>query len=66
VTKNVQVFGLIQNLFNTHYYASGTFFQTGGFTNVGGGDNLFANLTDPRTFLPGMPLAFYAGVKATF
>jgi iron complex outermembrane recepter protein len=66
VTKNVEVFGLIQNLFNTRYYASGTFFQTGGFTNVGGGDNLFANLTDPRTFLPGMPLAAYAGIKATF
>jgi iron complex outermembrane recepter protein len=66
VTKNVEVFGLIQNLFNTRYYASGTFFQTGGFTNVGGGDNLFANLTDPRTFLPGMPFAAYAGVKATF
>ena len=66
VTKNVEVFGLIQNLFNTHYYATGTFFQTGGFTNVGGGTNLFANLTDPRTFLPGMPLALYAGIKATF
>jgi iron complex outermembrane receptor protein len=66
VTKNVEVFGLIQNLFNTRYYASGTFFQTGGFTNVGGGDNLFANLTDPRTFLPGMPFAAYAGIKATF
>jgi iron complex outermembrane receptor protein len=66
VTKNVEVFGLIQNLFNTRYYAAGTFFQTGGFTNVGGGDNLFANLTDPRTFLPGMPFAAYAGIKATF
>jgi iron complex outermembrane recepter protein len=66
LTKNIEVFGLIQNLFNTHYYAGGTFFQTGGFTNVGGGDNLFANLTDPRTFLPGMPLAAYAGIKARF
>ena len=66
VTKNVEVFGLIQNLFNTHYYSTGTFFQTGGFTNVGGGIKLFANLSDPRTFLPGMPLALYAGIKATF
>jgi hypothetical protein len=23
-------------------------------------------LNDPRTFLPGMPLAAYAGVRATF
>src|SRR5262245_59267933 len=66
VTKNVEVFGLIQNLFNTHYYSGGTFFQTVGFTNVGARDNMCANLSEPRTFLPGMPLAAYAGIKARF
>ena len=29
-------------------------------------NNLLASLTDPRTFLPGMPLAAYAGLKAKF
>jgi hypothetical protein len=24
------------------------------------------NLTDPRTFVPGMPLAAYAGLRGTF
>jgi iron complex outermembrane recepter protein len=57
-TKNVEVFGLVRNLFNQHYYASGTFFDTGSFA--------YLNLTDPRTFVPGMPLAAYAGLRAKF
>jgi iron complex outermembrane receptor protein len=66
VTKNVQIFGLVQNLFNQHYYSAGTFFDIGGFNNSTlGGANLMT-FNDPRTFLPGMPLAVYAGIKATF
>jgi len=66
VTKNVQVFGLVQNLFDSHYYSAGTFFSLAGFnSNTFGGTN-FLILNDPRTFLPGMPLAVYGGVKATF
>jgi iron complex outermembrane recepter protein len=66
VTKNVQLFGLVQNLFNQHYYSAGTFFDTGGYNNsTPGGANLMT-FNDPRTFLPGMPLAVYAGIKATF
>jgi len=56
VSKNVELFGLVQNLFNQHYYAFGTFFQTDSFP--------YLSLTDPRTFVPGMPLAAYAGVRA--
>jgi hypothetical protein len=54
LTKNVELFGLIQNLFNQHYYQAGTFYKLGGFTNVGGGPNLYANLFsgDSRTFVP--------------
>jgi iron complex outermembrane recepter protein len=58
VTKNIEVYGLVQNLFNQHYYTYGTFFETDSFP--------YLNLTDPRTFLPGMPMAAYAGVRATF
>jgi iron complex outermembrane receptor protein len=58
VTKNVEAFGLVRNLFDRHYLTYGTFFQT---------DSLpYLNLTDPRTFLPGMPLAAYAGIRARF
>jgi iron complex outermembrane receptor protein len=66
ITKNVEVFGLIQNLFDLHYFSAGTFFNTAGFnSNTFGGNNFFV-LNDPRTFLPGMPFAAYAGVRATF
>jgi iron complex outermembrane receptor protein len=56
IDKNIEVFGLVQNLFNRHYYVFGTFFGTDSFP--------YLNLTDPRTFVPGMPLAAYAGVRA--
>ena len=66
LTKNVEIFGLVQNLFNQHYYSAGTFFNIAGFNNsTPGGPNLFT-FNDPRTFVPGMPLAAYAGIKATF
>ena len=58
VTKYVEVFGLVRNLFNRHYYLQGTFFDTASFP--------FLNLTDPRTFFPGAPLAVYAGVRGKF
>jgi iron complex outermembrane receptor protein len=66
VTKNVEAFGLVNNLFNRHYYAAGTFFDTGGFnSNTFGAPNFFV-LQDPRTFLPGIPFAAYAGLRAKF
>ncbi len=65
VTKNVEVFGLVQNLFNQRYYSAGTVFNTQGFNNSSGGNNLFT-FNDPRSMLPGMPLAVYAGIRATF
>jgi iron complex outermembrane receptor protein len=58
ISKNVEVFALIQNLFNRHYFVAGTFFHTGQIP--------FLNLTDPRTFVPSMPLAAYVGIRATF
>ena len=38
--------------------AHGTFFDVGSFP--------YLNLTDPRTFVPGMPFALYVGARATF
>ena len=67
VTKNIEVFGLINNVFNQHYYLGGTFFQTGGFQSADPNTpNLLAQLSDPRTFVPGAPLAAYAGIRARF
>jgi iron complex outermembrane receptor protein len=58
VSKNFELFAMVQNLLNQHYYTTGTFFNTGSVP--------FLNLTDPRMFVPGMPLAAYAGVRAKF
>jgi iron complex outermembrane receptor protein len=58
ISKNFEVFGLVKNLFNQHYYVYGTFFDTTSFP--------YLNLTDPRTFVPGMPFAAYIGARATF
>jgi opacity protein-like surface antigen len=57
ITQNLEVFGLVRNLFNKHYFTSGTFFETDSFP--------YLNLTDPRTFIPGMPFAAYVGVRGT-
>jgi iron complex outermembrane recepter protein len=55
INKNVELFGNVQNLFNQHYYTTGSFFSVP-----------FFNLTDPRMFVPGMPLAAYAGLRVKF
>ena len=59
VTKNVELFGVVQNLFNQRYYTTGAFFDPSSVPPSLG-------LSDPRMFVPGMPLAAYAGVRATF
>ncbi len=58
ISKNVEAFGLVQNLFNHRYYTFGAFFNT---TQVP-----FLGLTDPRTLSPGAPLALYAGLRGKF
>ena len=57
VSDNLEVFGQVRNLFNQHYYTYGTFFDV---TTAP-----YLNLTDPRTFLPGMPFAAYVGLRGT-
>jgi iron complex outermembrane receptor protein len=59
VNKNVEVFAIVQNLFNQHYYTTGTFFDPRSVPSSLG-------LTDPRMFVPGMPVAAYAGLRARF
>jgi iron complex outermembrane receptor protein len=59
VNKNVEVFAMVQNLFNQHYYTTGTFFDPKSVP-------LSLGLSDPRMFVPGMPLAAYAGLRARF
>ena len=47
ISDHVELFGLVRNLFDQHYYIYGTFFDTTSFP--------YLNLTDPRTFFPACP-----------
>ncbi len=58
IDKNVQVYGLAENLLNRHYATFGTLFDTQAIA--------FMPFTDPRTVSPAAPLGLYAGVKAKF
>jgi iron complex outermembrane recepter protein len=66
LTPTVELFGRVNNLFNTRYYTAGTFVSTSGFNSNTFGAPNFLTLNDPRAFIPGMPLAVYAGLRATF
>jgi iron complex outermembrane receptor protein len=55
INKNIQIYGLVQNLFNNKYALYGTYF-----------DAQEVNLTDPRTETPAQPFSVYGGVKIKF
>ena len=58
VGKDVQVFALVNNLFNQKYATYGTFFDPAAVANA-----LPTALTDHRMITPAQPLAVYAGVR---
>jgi outer membrane receptor protein involved in Fe transport len=63
VTKNVQFYGRVDNVFDNRYATYGTFFDTTTVPNFANGGNPF---TDPRSLSPARPRAFYAGMRVTF
>ena len=63
ITPNVQLYGLIQNLFDKRYGLYGTYFDTAAATNAASGTITF---TDPRTITPAQPFAVYGGLKVKF
>jgi iron complex outermembrane receptor protein len=65
LTENVQLYGLIYNLFNSHYGLFGNYFNLeaaneASEANPATGDDFFTN---PRTITPAPPLVAYGGVK---
>jgi iron complex outermembrane receptor protein len=58
VSRQVEVFGMVRNVFDKRYYTAGTFFEADAIP--------FLGLTDPRTVSPGAPRAFYAGLRGKF
>jgi outer membrane receptor protein involved in Fe transport len=61
VTKNFQLFALVQNAFNETYYTYGTFSPTTSVPIV-----QVPNATNTRSYNTGAPIAAFGGVKLTF
>ena len=62
LTDNIQVVGIINNLFDKRYALFGTYFDPTNVKNVG----LPVTLTDNRTEVLGAPFAVYGGVRVRF
>jgi outer membrane receptor protein involved in Fe transport len=58
VSKEVQLFALVNNLFDQRYSTYGTYFSPEGVANA-----ISNPPTDPRTQTPAQPLSIYAGVR---
>jgi iron complex outermembrane receptor protein len=61
ITKNIQLFGMVENAFNMKYYVYGTFTDTTSVPNVQA-----PNTTNTRSFNPGAPIAGFGGLRMTF
>lgn len=63
IDKTFQIYARADNVLDNRYATYGTFFNTGAVPNFANGG---APFTDPRSFSPARPRAFYTGLKATF
>ena len=63
VTDHIQVYGLINNLFNNHFGTFGNYFNTAEGTEASLGT---INFTDARTIVPAQPFAAYGGLRIKF
>ena len=63
ITKNVQVYALINNIFDHHFSTYGTYFNTDDGSDASLGTFDF---NDPRSIVPATPLAAYGGLKVRF
>lgn len=63
LTDHVQIYGLIDNLFDTHFGTYGTLFDTEEASDASLGEINFSN---PRSITPSMPFAAYGGIKVRF
>ena len=59
VGKQLQIYGLIQNLFDQRYYTAGALFDTSALPNTA------PYLTNPTSLGPAKPFAIYGGLRIT-
>lgn len=64
VSENVQIYGLVKNLFDRRYGLYGTFFDTAEATEAAEPQGIV--LSDPRSYTPAQPFAVYGGIKMKF
>lgn len=57
VTKNLEAFVLVNNIFDRKFYTYGTYFET---------DQLYQAFNNPQSVTPAQPLSAYGGVRLTF
>jgi hypothetical protein len=63
----VQVYGIVNNLFDSHYGLFGNYFNLAQANQAALADGLGGNFfTDPRTITPAAPLAAYGGVRVRY
>lgn len=63
ITDHIQIYGLINNLFDNHYGTFGNYFDTAEGSEASLGT---IDFTDARTIVPSMPFAAYGGMKFKF
>ncbi len=71
ISENVQIYGMVDNVFDSHYGLFGNFFNSEAAANAataGGlnGDALFGDGTSNRTITPAPPVVAYGGVKLRY
>ena len=59
LTKEWQIYGVINNLFNRKFATFGTYFEPQAIANA-----ISNPPTDPRTITPAQPLSVYVGLRA--
>jgi iron complex outermembrane receptor protein len=62
ITRNVEIFALVNNLFDKRYALFGAFFDAEGVANAGAP----VAFTDPRTEVFGQPRSIYGGLRVRF
>ena len=63
INEHVQIYGLVDNVFDARFGTFGNYFNRDAATNASLGE---INFTDPRTVVPSAPVAVYGGMKVKF
>ena len=71
VTENIQIYGMIDNLFDARYGLFGNFFNQEAANNAGEADGLSSDFfgdfdANNRSITPAPPVAAYGGVKVRY